>query len=238
MNEICINLPERLTARGVRELAEALAELPPRPLFLLGGAGRFCSGLDLAESIACEPEELARLTDVFADCLERISHHGAPTVAVVQGPALGGGLGLAMAADLVLAGPDASFGLPELLYGLVPGVILPYLVRRVPLQTIRRLALTGLPIDRESAGRHGLVDECFDDPPEAVIRRWARILSRPDPDAARQLRSLLAGAPTGAAEAWRQECRRVSVERLTDSQRRAALADYLDGGAPPWEALR
>ena len=78
--------------------------------------------------------DITAAMDAFASALTAIRR--APTVAFVDGDAHGGGCGLAAACDLVAATPKASFALPELLLGLVPGAILPALLDRMPAQKV------------------------------------------------------------------------------------------------------
>jgi enoyl-CoA hydratase/carnithine racemase len=81
-----------------------------------------------------------------------------PTLAVVDGPAIGGGLGLAAACDFVLATERASFGLPEALYGLAPAIIRPALLTRLSTQQLNVLFFTGHARPADVAADLGLVD--------------------------------------------------------------------------------
>lgn len=235
MDAIHITLPEKLHPQSVIDLQTALADLPPLPLFLVGTDEQFCGGLDLGALLEAPPEDMKMFGEVFSACLTTISQHPAPTVAVVAGPALGGGLGIATAADLILAGPAARFGLPELLYGFVPGFILPSLLRRMQPQKVRRLAIPGLPVDRETGSALGLVDEMFDEPQDRVIKRLTRQLARPEPKALGQLRALLSVPGDVDDPIWQESCRNTSISMLQDEGKKEALARYLAEGTPPWE---
>lgn len=93
----------------------------PAVLILTGEPPSFCAGADMRE--ACWGDPAARLLrrDVFREVVEFFHTCPFPTLAAVEGHALGGGLELALACDLVVAGAGAVFGLPELGVGAIPG---------------------------------------------------------------------------------------------------------------------
>ncbi|NUR63036.1 MAG: enoyl-CoA hydratase [Catenulispora sp.] len=149
------------------DLAEADADC--RMLVLRGADGVFCSGLDFA-AVAAENggdgsdtgggDEASRSwSREFYRLLERLTRTPRVVVAVVDGQALGGGVGLVAASDLVLATERSTFGLPEALWGLLPCVVLPFLLRRVGFQNAYAMALTTQSIDARQAHRIALVDE-------------------------------------------------------------------------------
>ena len=73
------------------------------------------------------------------------------TVAVVEGRAVGGGVGLAAACDFVFAGPEAAFRLTELLFGLVPALVMPFVVARTGEHRMLRMAVLAEPYDASAA---------------------------------------------------------------------------------------
>jgi enoyl-CoA hydratase/carnithine racemase len=178
----------RLTPGLVAGLAAALAaEREARVVALEGGPGAFCEGLDLDAPGPGEAPELER----FAALLRAIEGGPRPVIALVDGPALGGGVGLAAAADVVLATPRATFGLPETLLGLVPATVLPVVVRRLGPAGARRLALGAATLSAAEAWRLGLVDEVTDDL-EPALARCVERLARMDPRALAEVKALVA----------------------------------------------
>jgi enoyl-CoA hydratase len=119
---------------------------------LTGSNDTFCAGLDLkAFAEAGLPKGIGHLYR-YSACK--------PLVAAVEGVALGGGLELALVADLLVAADDASFGCPEVRFGLFPGGgALLKLPRTMPLAEVTRMALTGEPISAVRAHELGLVVE-------------------------------------------------------------------------------
>lgn len=159
-------LGERLdpdTVRGLREAAVGARDV----LVLEGADGRFCLGMDFAG----EPtrEGLA----AFAAALRALLLCPVPTLAIVDGPAYGGGLGVAAACDVVLASERARFALPEALYGLAPAIIRPALLRRLTPGALAMMVTTCASRDVHDAHRLGLVDEIGTDP-RPIVRNLRR----------------------------------------------------------------
>jgi enoyl-CoA hydratase/carnithine racemase len=133
--------------------------------------------------------ELRAGVEAFARALRAIRTASRPVIAVVEGAALGGGVGIAAAADLVLATARATFGLPEALFGLVPGVVMPFLLERVPAQKARLFALTGHARTAGEALALGLVDLIApEDRLEAAVRHATKQLARAESGAVSSLK--------------------------------------------------
>lgn len=133
-----------------------------RAVLLTGEGGKaFCAGADIAEWGELGALEFGRRWIAAGHrAFDRLARLRQPVVAVLNGVALGGGLELAATADLRIAEEHARVGLPETRVGVVPGWSgTQRLVRRAGPQAVRRLALTGEPVDAAEALRLGLVDE-------------------------------------------------------------------------------
>jgi enoyl-CoA hydratase/carnithine racemase len=201
---------------------------------LEGGSDAFCEGLDLEGMVPRAGAETDGLQTLrrFAELLTTLERLPQPVVALVRGPAWGGGLGLAAASDLILASPDATFGLPESLLGLIPATVFPAVARRIGVPRARLLALGGPPLAAEEALRLGLVDEVTQDL-EGALRRYTRRFARMDRRAIAELKALVAerfGAPTGYQEDAVTRFGRLLHSRETH----ARLIRFMAGGAP-WE---
>jgi enoyl-CoA hydratase/carnithine racemase len=197
-----ILVPHALDARRSNELADAI-EACIDPVIVLEGRGDvFCRGMDFT---ATASESTDDGVAAFARCIRAIRTAGKPVIAAVDGIALGGGVGIAAAADLLLATPRATFGLPEVLFGLVPGVVMPILLERLRPQQARLFALSARSRSAGEAERLGLVDAVVSDL-AAAIRRSTRELSRARPAAVAALKRLTldaAAVERGAAHTSR-----------------------------------
>lgn len=172
---------------------------------LLGAAGdTFCGGGDIKAWAALDPQSFAhgwirRGNQVF----DRLARLRLPTVAALQGDALGGGLELAACCDFRVAEGQARFGLPETGLGMVPGWSgTQRLARRFGVQIVRRLALGGEILDAAAALAAGIVDEVAETGRglEAAQAHAERILARGSV-ASRTAKLMLAVAEGEGAEA-------------------------------------
>lgn len=225
----------RLTPSLVDRLTATLeAETEARVVTLEGGGDAFCEGLDLGALTQPTAEAASGETrialDQFAALLQAIERAPRPVIAMVDGPAIGGGVGLAAAADVVLATPRATFGLPEALLGLIPAMVFPVLARRVGVVCARRLALGAAVISAPEAWRLGLVDEVTDDLDEAVAR-YVRRLERMDPRALAEMKALVA-EHHGTPAAYRADAAARFGCLLTSPETGMRLARFLAGDTP------
>ncbi len=145
-----MNRPERrnaLSGELVAALSGALvaAEADPRVhVIVLAGAGKsFCAGGDLGPGAAAGALALHRARRSYADTLCALLECSKPTIARVHGDALGGGFGLVLACDLVVASSAARLGTPEVRLGLFPMMIMPLIVHHLGRRRAAELILTG-----------------------------------------------------------------------------------------------
>ena len=176
----------RIDDRLLDELHAALDEVEQdttaKVVVLRGQPGVFCTGLDFAVSAAADASTAARVTSRFQMLLKRMSTLSKIVVALVDGQVLAGGVGLVAASDFVLATPRSSFGLSEALWGLLPAVVLPFLIRRTGFGPAYAMALGTESVGAEAARAMRLVDEVLDSDQDGrrVVEHKARRLARID----------------------------------------------------------
>jgi len=141
-------------------LREADADDTIRAVVLTGEGKAFCAGGDLAEGLGGGGGVIGGHSRraQFGEVLGAFRAVRMPVIAAVNGDALGGGLGLATACDLVIADPAARFGTPEIRLGLFPWVILAVLQRHVPRKRLMEMVLLGEKMPAEKALELGLVN--------------------------------------------------------------------------------
>ncbi|MCY0878067.1 MAG: enoyl-CoA hydratase-related protein [Firmicutes bacterium] len=193
---------------GLLDAAEA--DETVRAVVITGRGSVFAAGADL-QGVAQEGVSLRNYLEAGASVFFRLERSRLPIVAAVNGPALGGGNELALAADIRVASPRARFGQPEVALGLIPGwggtVRLPKLVG---MAHARRLLLTGDAVEATEAYRIGLVDEIVE--PHLLLERAVNIaeeLASRAPLAVQALKRLL-----GADEEERRALEAVELTRL------------------------
>jgi enoyl-CoA hydratase len=186
-----VNRPDKLNALNAATMAElddAFIHCETNPGIrglILTGAGEkaFVAGADINELAALDPVQSVATAQRGQRTLRRLELMGKPSIAAVNGFALGGGLELAMACTLRVASPNARLGQPEVKLGLMAGYAgtqrLPQLVGR---GRAMELLLTGDPIDAAEAYRIGLVNHVM---PQEQLLDFAREL----------LKKVLANAP-------------------------------------------
>ncbi len=167
-----INRPAKRNALDkatTAELGRVVAEAAAEPCILVVHSttpGMFVAGADIAELAQRDADDA--FGAINAGLFERLEAHRWPTIAVVDGPALGGGCELAMACDLRVASTRARFAQPELALGIMAGAGGNWrLAQLVGLPVARRMLYTGLTLDAAAAFDAGLVDAVRE--PEGVL---------------------------------------------------------------------
>ena len=151
-----------------------------RVLVLTGDGASFSAGADLnwMRSMA-EGSEADNRADAraLAAMLRKLDQLPCPTVARVNGPAFGGGVGLIACCDMAIAAEGATFGLTEVRLGLAPATIAPFVINRIGPGKSRRYMLTGERFDAATALSIGLVDQVVDaDTLDDTVERWTKRL--------------------------------------------------------------
>lgn len=181
---ITLNRPKALNAlntQTVHELGSAVMEVlrnqAVRALILTGaGEKAFVAGADIAEMSALTPGQAREFASLGHMVLQSLENLAIPTIAAVNGFALGGGLELALACDLVYASENAVLGLPEVGLGVIPGFGgTQRLSRIVGKQRAKELVFTGRRITAEVALRQGLI---LDVVPQAGLLAHCRAVAQ------------------------------------------------------------
>ncbi len=244
---ITLNRPElhnAFNAEVIELLSEILDDLAGADgvrVVVLGAAGKsFSAGADLnwmKHAATFSEEENREDARALGEMLRRLNRLPKPTVALVQGPAFGGGVGLMAACDMVVAVSDAAFSLSEVKLGLIPATIAPYVVAAIGERQARRYFLTGERFDAEEARRIGLVHEVVEDG-AALISAGERIIERlftTAPGALTEAKDLIAAVAAKPIDGHLIEdtARRIA-ERRTHDEAREGIAAFLEKRRPDW----
>jgi polyketide biosynthesis enoyl-CoA hydratase PksH len=155
------------------------------------------------------------------------------TIAHVRGKANAGGVGFVAASDIVLADDTAQFSLSELLFGLYPACVLPFLIRRIGFQKAHYLTLSTQPITAKQALEWGLVDAC-ETPSDSLLRRHLLRLSRLSKTAIRRYKSYMGRIDVPLLD-LKQPAIAANVEVFSDARNLQAITRYVEQGVFPWE---
>ncbi len=256
------NAFDKETIGELRDLFEALSYrdvLPPDPEKVKGPAGWdvgpggryrphvivlrsvgkvFCAGAHLGQmkelGQADYQENMTAALDMGA-MFRAVRNCPTPVVARVQGPALGGGVGLVAACDVVVADTKARFVFSEVKLGLVPGVISPLVIARIGQAAARTAFLTADPIDANHALRIGLVDRlAADDQLDEAVAEVVDSLLAAGADALGLCKSLLDGAESLGFARSAELTARMIAEARTKPEAQVALKAFLAKQPVPW----
>ena len=160
VRRLTLNRPEKRNALNVEllERLDAALDFDGRVVVVAANGPAFCAGLDLKETGDAE-----RSASLLASVYRRLIGGPFVSVAVAQGPAVGGGVGLLLAADLAVATSSVALAFPELRRGIVPALVAALLRRKIGDGTTRSMLLTGRPMGAAEAARVGLLHAATED---------------------------------------------------------------------------
>jgi polyketide biosynthesis enoyl-CoA hydratase PksH len=219
----------------VTEIGKVMSECEKAAtvIVLSGSSEVFCFGADFKE-ISLQRDTQAYDPAALYDLWLRLATGPYVTIAHVRGKVNAGGVGFAVACDIILADETAHFSLSELLFGLYPACVLPFLVRRVGLQKAHYLTLMTQPISARQASAWGLVDAC-DPQSDTLVRNHLQRLRRLSKPAIQRYKTYMA-----SMEGQLSHLRGPAVEAnrlmFSDPDNINAIARYVDHGLFPWEA--
>lgn len=243
---ITLDRPETRNALGAetvdelsRHLRSVAADPAVRVVELAAAGTCFSAGADLRAMRSmgsARLEENLRDTRRFVEMLRLLHSLPKPTVARVQGAAIGGGVGLVACCDIAVASDEAFFRLSEVQLGLVPAMVGPYLVEALGARMARRLMLTGERVDARKAAQWGLVHEvvALDQLAEATGTVIGRLL-RGAPGALATCKALVAEiSDRPLDDDMRMRTAQILADRRSSEEGRAGVRSFLDKSRPPW----
>jgi methylglutaconyl-CoA hydratase len=228
----------------IAELTAALEHVASDPharvLELRGNGRSFCAGADLNwMKRMAEYDHAQNLADAqrLAAMLHKLHSLPKPTVALVHGPAFGGGVGLVACCDIAIAGPRAAFSLSEIRLGLIPATISPFVAEAIGARATRKLSLTGERIDAAEAHRLGLVHELVADDAalDARASEIAATLAGYGPRTLAAIKSLVAAvASRPIDDALHADTARRIADARCAPEGREGVAAFLGKRKPAW----
>jgi polyketide biosynthesis enoyl-CoA hydratase PksH len=198
-------------------------------IFCLGADfPEICRGADLDERRrAHDPEPLYELW-------QRLAYGPYISIAHVRGRVNAGGMGFVAACDLVLCEEKAQFSLSELLFGVLPALVLPFLVRRIGFSRANYMTLNTQPISARQAMEWGLVDACEENS-ENLLRKHLVRLKRLSKPAITRYKRYTECLHTVISHA-RPDALQANTAAFTDSRNLENIVRYVRTGQFPWEA--
>lgn len=214
-----------------------------RGLTLRGKGGTFCAGGDIKAFMAglsggADHDAVAAMSQSGGALFHQVNEAPQVVIAMVEGAAIGGGMGLVCCADMAIAARDAKFSLTETQLGVPPTQIAPHVVRRIGLPAARRLMLTGARFDGAYAQEIGLVDDTAPDTQglEALEADIRRSVMRCAPGANAATKSLVIAAQHLGKTEMTQRAGAVFAERLLSEEGREGISAFIEKRKPKWAA--
>ena len=228
-------------AKELETAFESLEDQDELRAVILAGEGKhFCAGGDLGwmRRVADYTHE-ENLEDArgFQDAYERIDHCPCPVIGRIQGAALGGGAGLIAVCDVAVCSSEATIGFPEVRLGLVPGVISPYVMRKIGESHTRHLFLTGERINADEAFRLGLVHRVVGGDAaalDAAVQATVDQILKVSPEGARRAKGLVHSLSGKSGEGARRAARKAIADARASDDGREGTAAFLEKRKPRW----
>ncbi|MHB2156541.1 enoyl-CoA hydratase/isomerase family protein [Calditrichota bacterium GD2] len=245
--QVILNRPEKRNALNkvmVEELKTAFSGLENNKkvrVVTLRGAGKaFCSGADLGYLKELRNFDYQKN---FEDSLSlgklflQIYSFSKPVIAVVTGPALAGGCGLASVCDLIIARPGAKFGYPEVKIGFVAALVSAFLKRQIGERKARELLLTGEIITAEQALQYGLINKvATDENLEREVHEWMRILVNNGPQAMATTKRLFLDLTYQEIETEIKALSEINAKFRSTEEFFEGISAFLEKRTPNWQS--
>ena len=242
-----LNRPEKnnaFNAEMIRELILALdliaADKTLRFLLLRGRGRHFSAGADLAwMQASAKLDYNANLNDAreLAELMYNLNALKIPTLAVVQGAAFGGAVGLVSCCDMAIGADDALFSLSEVRIGLAPAVISPFVVQALGERAARRYALTAERFSGNRARELGLLAEAYPAAElDAQVEAWVANLLLNSPQAMQASKDLLREVASGVLSPPLRRYTENAIARIRVSpEGQEGLNAFLEKRTPAWQ---
>jgi polyketide biosynthesis enoyl-CoA hydratase PksH len=228
-----------ISGRLVAECNDVLSacEEAATVVVLSGSPEVFCFGADFKDIAGAsnKVDEPGDGPGPLYDLWLRLATGPYVTISHVRGKANAGGVGFIAASDIVLADETAQFSLSELLFGLYPACVLPFLIRRIGFQKAHYLTVMTQPISVKQACEWGLVD-AFEPQSDALLRRHLQRLRRLAKVAIRRYKTYMSRI-TMPLQDLRSPAVAGNLEVFSDIANLHAITRYVEQGVFPWEKL-
>lgn len=209
-----------------------------RVVVLTGEGKSFCAGADLnwmREIVNFSFKQNMEESLNIAELMQKIYALPKPTVAMVNGAAIGGGTGFVSACDIAFASDSAKFGLSEVKIGLVPAAISPFVIRKIGESKAREYFLTGQRITAERALSLGLVNGVFPaDGLKSAVADLIDTLLTSGPEAVASCKELLFKVPRMRTAEVKEFTARMIAELRISAEGQEGMAAFLEKRKPKW----
>lgn len=242
---ITLNRPEvhnAFNSEAILELTDVFdrvkADDSVRVVVLTGEGKSFCAGADInwmREIVRYSFDQNLEESLQLAEVLYKIYMLPKPTIAMVNGAAIGGGTGFLSVCDIAIAAEEAKFGLSEVKIGLVPAAISPYVVRKIGESKAREYFLTGHRISAQKALEIGLINEVV--PKNKLEGRVEELIEQflaSGPEAIASCKELILNVPRMSLEEVKAYTARMIANLRISEEGQEGMSAFLEKRKPRW----
>ena len=220
----------------IQECSQAIAqfESSAKIIVLEGLPEVFCFGADFKEiQENVDAGTVEQNPGPLYDLWLKLASGSYITIAHVRGKANAGGIGFVSACDLVLCEEKSTFSLSELLFGLMPACVMPFLMRRMSVAKVNRMTLMTQPISAAQAMDWGLVDDCAENS-QNLLRKYLLRLRRLSKSGISDYKSYLHKLDNSLVES-KPKALAANIEIFSNQDNLDKIVRYVKTGKFPWE---
>jgi len=207
-----------------------------RVIVIQGREKVFCRGMDFKNLLSNSDAEISNdFSEPYKNVVKMLRNSPKPVIAKIDGDVLAGGMGIALACDIVIAAKSSVFGLSEVLFGIIPAYVFPLLLERVPFKKARFLILSSKRFNAEDAYKYGIIDEITDDDKlDKTEKDLIKRLLYSSPDALRITKKYSDELIDSHFDEAIDFAQKQLTELLNNKDNITAIKKFLDGEKPSW----
>jgi len=232
----------RLNSNSLKELNDSidssLENKDARVVVLRSNGKNFCLGMDLDFLVSSGKDIKLRekTLDLYVNLLKKIYTCEKPVIALVNGDVKAGGVGLVAACDIVIASEISTFELSEVLFGIIPANVLPFILSlRISPQKARYLVITAKKIDAIEAKNINLVDEVFSIAEiEKGLKGILKTIFRASPDAIKETKKITYSILNMSIDDACEQTKKTLLEIINKPEVLSNIKSFMDGELPSW----
>ena len=217
-----------------RALEDSINDESCRVITITATGSDFCKGLDLEEAFIKGGLPDQEFFKMLVDCLTLINSSSRPVIACVEGNVTAGGVGLVAACDIVLASNNAVFMLSEVILGMIPALIAPFLLRRLTPARLRYMTLSSRRIPAPEAHIFGLVDEVATEGMSQTLNRQLQRLFCCSPHAIAESKQYFEQLHSQDLHRQTEIALNQKMSWLKQPEVIEGIQTFTEGFSPPW----
>lgn len=217
-------------------LKESISSKEVRLIVIQGRDQIFCRGMDFKNLLKNYTNGIkADFSTPYKDVVMTIRNSPKPVIAKIDGDVLAGGMGIALACDIILASKRSIFGLSEVLFGIIPAYVFPFLLERVSYKKARFLVLSSKRLNATDAFDVGIVDEISeDDKIEKLLKDYIKRILYSSPEALALTKRYSDELTNNQFDKQIDFAQKQLTELLNDDKNILAIKSFLEGEKPEW----